>query len=138
MRSLPHTHLNKVLRGIKRLHQMDIAHRNIRLESIAARLDEEEGLVAKLTRFSLASQLDRSEVVVSILSLHAVTESKGLASYRAPEMAEEKGYTVKVDMWAVGVLTYLCCAGYPPFEGDDDEETLVRPFLSSLLPNRKI
>lgn len=51
---------------------MDVAHRNVRLESIAARLDEEEGMVAKLTRFSLASQLDRSEELVSSFPPHRI------------------------------------------------------------------
>jgi serine/threonine protein kinase len=53
-----------MLHGLKKLHGMGIAHRNIRVESIATRLDDEEGMVTKLTRFNLASQTDRSSILV--------------------------------------------------------------------------
>lgn len=30
-----------------------------------------------------------------------------------------------LDSWAIGVIAYMLLIGYPPFEGDDEEETFV-------------
>eukprot|EP00656_Telonema_subtile_P057385 TRINITY_DN9421_c0_g1_i1.p1 TRINITY_DN9421_c0_g1~~TRINITY_DN9421_c0_g1_i1.p1 ORF type:complete len:167 (-),score=30.73 TRINITY_DN9421_c0_g1_i1:185-685(-) len=41
----------------------------------------------------------------------------------APEMLKKPpAYGVDVDMWAVGVLTYILLSGSPPFYHDDDAE----------------
>jgi calcium-dependent protein kinase len=48
----------------------------------------------------------------------------GTAYYMAPEMfdAKEGGYTEKVDIWAIGVLTYIILIGDPPFTGTSNVE----------------
>eukprot|EP00049_Salpingoeca_infusionum_P011626 m.203019 g.203019 ORF g.203019 m.203019 type:complete len:357 (+) comp14985_c0_seq2:370-1440(+) len=42
----------------------------------------------------------------------------GTPEYLAPEMILMKGYSKPVDWWALGVLIYEMCAGYPPFYAD--------------------
>ena len=38
----------------------------------------------------------------------------------APEVIKGIEYDCRVDMWAVGVITYMMLCGFPPFEGDDE------------------
>lgn len=40
----------------------------------------------------------------------------GTLDYLPPEMVEGKDHTAKVDLWALGVLTYEFLVGSPPFE----------------------
>jgi serine/threonine protein kinase len=43
----------------------------------------------------------------------------------APEMVRKEGYSMKIDVWAIGILTYALLCGYTPFDADTDEETMV-------------
>lgn len=40
----------------------------------------------------------------------------------APEIVARKSYDEKVDIWSLGVMTYLLLSGKPPFLGEDREE----------------
>lgn len=40
----------------------------------------------------------------------------GTLDYLPPEMVEGREHTEKVDLWALGVLTYEFLVGVPPFE----------------------
>lgn len=49
----------------------------------------------------------------------------GTPTYVAPEILEESGYGLKVDLWAAGVITYIMLCGFPPFRSANrDQEEL--------------
>jgi len=47
----------------------------------------------------------------------------GTPDYMAPEIFAQKGYTMAVDWWSLGVIMYECLVGYPPFYSDDAMQT---------------
>lgn len=46
-----------------------------------------------------------------------VQEVLGSPLYMAPEIIREEKYNEKVDIWSVGIVTYILLSGRPPFNG---------------------
>jgi len=47
-----------------------------------------------------------------------LTDFVGSLDYLAPEIVLGQPYDFAVDIWAMGVITYVILAGFPPFEGE--------------------
>jgi serine/threonine protein kinase len=54
------------------------------------------------------------------------TEMVMVLNFIAPEVLRREGYKKEVDMWSIGVITYILLCGYPPFY----EETNQKLFSS--------
>ncbi|WAR53074.1 hypothetical protein PtB15_2B504 [Puccinia triticina] len=93
----------EILSGLKFLHAMNIAYRDLKPENC---LLDATGHVA-LCDFGL-SKLD--------MDADAVTQTFcGTTEYIAPEVLLESGYTRLVDFWALGVLIFEMSVGWTPF-----------------------
>eukprot|EP00052_Salpingoeca_macrocollata_P016103 m.129112 g.129112 ORF g.129112 m.129112 type:complete len:204 (+) comp19928_c0_seq2:1367-1978(+) len=67
--------------------------------------------------------------LVLLVSSHSSAFSPGSPSYMAPEVyLQEQSYGTGVDMWALGVVTYIVLCGHPPFgmSGLDNTELFRR------------
>jgi calcium/calmodulin-dependent protein kinase I len=98
-----------ILLGLQYLHQNGIVHRDLKPENVL-----------------LESRAPDSTVKISDFGLSKLVQGKrqflfsrcGTPAYVAPEVILAKPYDSKVDLWAVGVITFLIIAGHPPFYGE--------------------
>ncbi len=75
-------------------------HRDIKPENILIELDNEEEhiVTVKLVDFGLALVLEPG---------HTVNDACGTPAYVAPEVLKKHGYTHQVDLWSLGVISFL-------------------------------
>ena len=88
------------------LHQYGIVHRDLKPENILM-TNETDTADIRLVDFGLGKIIGPGETC---------TESFGTFSYVAPEVLKEKPYNFKVDLFAIGIITYLLVTGFLPFD----------------------
>lgn len=93
------------------------SHSDLKPENLLYSSPNDDAIL-KLTDFGFATVVHPNE------SLHAACGTPG---YVAPEIISDQtqGYGKAVDMWSLGVITYILLCGYPPFY-DEDTENLFR------------
>uniref|UniRef100_A0A4W6G9E0 Si:ch211-27e6.1 n=1 Tax=Lates calcarifer TaxID=8187 RepID=A0A4W6G9E0_LATCA len=110
--------LRMVLAGVGYLHNLGITHRDLKPENL---LYYHPGADSRLlvTDFGLATFGKRSWFLRTTC---------GTPEYMAPEMLLRRPYSCAVDMWALGVITYIVLSGSMPFE-DDSRTRLYRSIV---------
>lgn len=83
-------------------HSKAIIHRDIKPENVLLSGDN-----VKLCDFGFAKQLGSVQ--------EQSTDSCGTPGYAAPEILDGKPYGIEVDVFSLGVVTYIMLCGYPPF-----------------------
>ncbi|XP_061916297.1 serine/threonine-protein kinase DCLK1-like isoform X1 [Entelurus aequoreus] len=106
--------------AIKYLHSLNIVHRDIKPENLLVYQHPDGSKSLKLGDFGLATVVNGYLYTVC-----------GTPTYVAPEIIAEKGYGLKVDIWAAGVITYILLCGFPPFSCGEDQEVLLEHILRS-------
>jgi len=97
----------KMLSAISYLHSIKIAHRDLKPENLLLKAGDDTAVM--LSDFGLSK----------IIGDDAMMETAcGTPYYVAPEVLNATGYGQEVDLWSIGVITYLLLCGFPPFYGD--------------------
>ena len=101
------------------VHTHHVIHRDIKPENLL--LDEHDNLKIADFGWSTVARNKRKTFC-------------GTLDYLAPEMLVDTVYDKRVDVWALGVLTYECLIGHPPFEVPDSVEETHRAIASGHVP----
>lgn len=96
----------QLLQALNYLHERGCAHRDIKAENIL--LVDKDGTQVKIADFGLANTLGNQSKFMSFV---------GTTPYMAPEVLSGASYGCGVDMWSLGVLTFVMLAGFMPFSG---------------------
>ncbi|XP_076860188.1 calcium/calmodulin-dependent protein kinase type 1 isoform X2 [Brachyhypopomus gauderio] len=101
----------QVLGAVRYLHHMGIVHRDLKPENLL-----------------YESPLEDAKIVISDFGLSKMEEQGvlstacGTPAYVAPELLQQKTYGKGVDLWALGVISFILLCGYPPFYHDNDTQ----------------
>ncbi|KAF8502686.1 kinase-like domain-containing protein, partial [Russula emetica] len=108
--------LRSILSGVEYLHDHHIVHRDLKPENILFRTKDPSSDIV-IADFGIAKHLEDSG--------EPLTSLAGSFGYVAPEVLNRKGHGKPVDLWSIGIITYMLLCGYTPFRSDDMKE-LVR------------
>ena len=104
--------MHKMCTAVYYMHSYGIAHRDLKPENVL-----------------IANPDDPSDIRILDFGLSKIvgpyeksTEPYGTLTYCAPEIILDEPYSKSVDLWSLGVMTYLMLIGRLPFNGNDEDE----------------
>ncbi|KAG5186245.1 a2+/calmodulin-dependent protein kinase, partial [Tribonema minus] len=100
--------LKVLLEAIRYFHEHNIVHRDLKPENLLLVSKDDDALI-KVADFGFARDLQFNNLTVQC----------GTPGYVAPEILKGLTYGKEVDMWSVGVITFILLGGYPPFHDDN-------------------
>lgn len=108
----------KLAEALRYLHKRGIVHRDLKPENLLLTSKADRGAELKIADFGLSRLRTDSSLMTTVC---------GTWAYSAPEVRILRApYTHKVDLWSLGVIVFVLCSGYHPFdpEGCASEEEL--------------
>lgn len=113
--------LKMVLEGVHYLHGLGITHRDLKPENLLYYHPGHDSKIM-ITDFGLSASRKGPE--------QFMRTTCGTPEYIAPEIIARKPYNCQVDMWAIGVITYILLSGTMPFD-DENKTRLYRLILKA-------
>ncbi|KAL3982886.1 Calcium/calmodulin-dependent protein kinase type 1 [Acanthocheilonema viteae] len=101
--------MRQVLEAAAFMHENGVVHRDLKPENLLY-YDQTEDSKIMISDFGL-SKIEESGVMATAC---------GTPGYVAPEVLQQKPYGKAVDIWSIGVITYILLCGYPPFYDEND------------------
>lgn len=103
-----------ILEAVGYLHKQGIVHRDLKPENLLM-ASKNDNAGVKLTDFGLSTILTNTDMLKT---------SCGTLTYCAPEILSNKPYGKEVDLWSLGIITYILLGGYPPFNANNESELI--------------
>ena len=116
--------MEQILSAVNYLHKHNILHRDLKPENIM--LAQQDDIYSiKLIDFGTSIKFDRNKKLNNVI---------GTCYYIAPEMLLQS-YDERIDIWACGVIMYILMVGYPPFNGQNNDELFYNIIHAPLVFN---
>lgn len=106
--------VQKICQALHYLHEQGISHRDLKPENVLL-VQKDDITDIKLIDFGMSKVFGPGEI--------STASTLGTPGYMAPEIMQSKKYTEAVDMWALGVITYIILCGYMPFDDSHGRTT---------------
>merc|ERR1711935_1020469 len=101
--------IKQVLSAVAYMHEEGVVHRDLKPENLLYYSPDAESKIM-ISDFGL-SKMEESGVMATAC---------GTPGYVAPEVLAQKPYGKAVDVWSIGVISYILLCGYPPFYDEND------------------
>ncbi|KAM4574398.1 obscurin [Fundulus diaphanus] len=108
------SYIQQILEGVGHIHSMNIMHLDIKPENILMAYPPRDEI--KISDFGFCQEIDTSRHQYSMF---------GTPEFVAPEIVHQEPVTVATDIWAVGVVAFLCLVCRCPFVSETDRATLL-------------
>ena len=108
--------IHKLSTAVFFLHEYGVVHRDLKPENILM-TDDSNTADIRLVDFGLGKIIGPGVMC---------NEPFGTFSYVAPEVLQEKPYSFKVDLFAIGIISYLLVAGFLPFDHETSEREIAK------------
>ncbi|XP_048506791.1 calcium/calmodulin-dependent protein kinase type 1 isoform X2 [Athalia rosae] len=101
--------IRQVLEAVDYMHEQGVVHRDLKPENLLYYSPDEDSKIM-ISDFGL-SKMEDSGIMATAC---------GTPGYVAPEVLAQKPYGKAVDVWSIGVISYILLCGYPPFYDEND------------------
>lgn len=101
--------IKQVLSAVAYMHSSGVVHRDLKPENLLYHSPDEDSKIM-ISDFGL-SKMEESGIMATAC---------GTPGYVAPEVLAQKPYGKEVDVWSIGVISYILLCGYPPFYDEND------------------
>ena len=116
--------IHKLSMAVYYLHSYGIVHRDLKPENILM-TELSASADIRLLDFGLSKIIGNDE---------KCTEPYGTLSFVAPEVLQGKPYDKSVDLWSIGIITFLLLCGYLPFDDKHSEREIARQTIQDPVP----
>lgn len=106
--------IHSVAAAIFYLHRYGIMHRDLKLDNLLMTDDSDEADV-KIVDFGLSKLVGPTETC---------SEPFGTLGYVAPEVLQRFPYNKSIDIWSLGIISYILLSGLSPFEDENEKEIM--------------
>lgn len=106
--------VQRTLQGMEYMHQNFVLHRDLKLENLLLRSNDDLGSVV-IADFGLARRCQNASGAACLPHSTGVdTAPVGTPVFAAPEVVEQRSYGAAIDVWSLGVITYVLLTGAMP------------------------
>ncbi|ENN81644.1 hypothetical protein YQE_01961, partial [Dendroctonus ponderosae] len=101
--------IRQVLEAVDYMHEQGVVHRDLKPENLLYYSPDKESKIM-ISDFGLSKMEDGGIMATAC----------GTPGYVAPEVLAQKPYGKAIDVWSIGVISYILLCGYPPFYDEND------------------
>ncbi|XP_036166001.1 calcium/calmodulin-dependent protein kinase type IV [Myotis myotis] len=112
--------VKQILEAVAYLHENGIVHRDLKPENLLYATPAPDAPL-KIADFGLSKIVDHQVLMKTVC---------GTPGYCAPEILRGCAYGPEVDMWSVGIITYILLCGFEPFYDERGDQFMFRRILN--------